>query len=111
MGKIINVEQTVTNILSVENVQFKLLKTDEKENSALLVTPTNDNFQRGLIAIDPQKFSIGIQSPDDEGMIVLNLQPVTVEFLELISFIEVPEEVEEVVEAVKPKAAKKQVKE
>jgi len=44
MKRLINVLQTVENILAVENVQFKLLKRDEEKDTALLVTPTNDDF-------------------------------------------------------------------
>jgi hypothetical protein len=90
MAKLINVEQTVKNILAVEGVQFKLLKRDEKANTALLVTSTNDDFQRGLISIDPNKFSVGLQSPDEDGKISLILQPITADFLEVIALIDEP---------------------
>lgn len=82
--KHINVERTVANILAVPNVQFKLLNKNEKENRVLLVTPTSDNFERGLITLDPNTFSVGVQAPNADGKITLTLQPITPEFLELI---------------------------
>lgn len=95
MAKLIDVNKTVENILKVENVQFKLLKRDEKQNTALLVTPTNDDFARGIISIDSEKISVGVQSPDKDGKITITLQPTTVEILEIISFVEIPEPVQE----------------
>lgn len=90
--KQIDVKQTVTNILAVENVQFKLLKQDQEKNTALLVTPTDDNFQRGLITIDVNQIALGVQSPDKDGVITLTLQPTPVEILELVALVEVTED-------------------
>lgn len=101
MPKRINVEQTVANILAVKDVNFKILKKDEKTNTATLVTPTNDQFERGVISLTTETISIGVQSPDKEGKITLTLAPLTLELLELISYTEfdVPPTVEPVEEA------------
>jgi len=86
MGKQIDVARTVENILAVDNVQFKILKRDDKTNSVFLVTQPNDDFQRGTITVSPESVSVGIQGPDKDGKIVTSLQPVAVEVLETIAF-------------------------
>lgn len=88
MAKIIDIDKTVANILAVEEVQFKLLKRDREKNLALLATPVNDDFQRGVIAIDENKFSVGLQSPNEEGVLTVTYQPISAEFFEVVTLVE-----------------------
>ena len=86
MSRKINVSKTVEQILSVPNVQFKLFKENQDNNATLLVTPVTDDFSRGVLSIDPDKVSIGVQGPNTEGKIVLTFQPLASEILELVVF-------------------------
>lgn len=83
---VINVKKTVQQILAVPNVQFKLFKEDESTGTVLLSTPVNDDFSRGVISIDSDKVSVGVQGPNKEGKIVLTFQPIASEILNLIVF-------------------------
>lgn len=95
MSRRINVDKTVANILSVPNVQFRLFKQEEETHTTLLVTPVNDDFSRGVLSIDPDKVSIGVQGPNKEGKITLTFQPIASEILELVVFEETKPKVEE----------------
>jgi len=86
MSKFINVTATAEQILAVPDVQFKLLKRDEEKDITILSTPIGDDFSRGLLSIEPDKISIGIQAPDKEGKITLVYQPLASEILELVVF-------------------------
>ena len=89
MSRKIDVNKTVEQILAVPNVQFKLFKENQDSNATLLVTPVTDDFSRGVLSIDPDKVSIGVQGPNNEGKIILTFQPLASEILELIVFEEV----------------------
>ncbi len=89
MPTFINVEKTIKNILSVENVRFKLFKRDIVKNDAMLVTPTNDNFERTVIIINQQTISVAQQSLNEEGKLDLVFQPISAEILKQIMFVKI----------------------
>jgi hypothetical protein len=85
----IHIKQTVKNILSVEDVQFKIIKEDEKTGHILLGTPVNNDFIRGVIVVEKERVGLGTQGPDENGKMTTLFQPLTYEIIQQIAFEEV----------------------
>jgi hypothetical protein len=82
----IAIKETIDKILSVPDVQFKVVKEDEKTGHIMLGTPVNDQFFRGIIIVEKERVGLGTQGPDDEGKMVTLFQPLTLEIIQQIVF-------------------------
>lgn len=85
--KQINVNKTVSEILSTEDVQFKKLNENKETGEVILATPVNDGFQRAIIIISPLSIGVGVQGPDEQGKLVVTFQPVSNEILHNVRYV------------------------